>query len=163
MAESARPDRATDQPVRLAVFRIMQMQTPPTRSVTMSVTIDRPAAEVHTFLADAANWPRWAIINILAVEPGDESGWWTLTTPDGPAQFRIYADAATGIVDHDFRDESMEAARVPARVVGNGRGADFLMTITQPPGVSDAFFEDLLRSVETELATLKKLLESPES
>jgi hypothetical protein len=136
------------------------METPPARSVTKSVTIDRPAAEVHAFLADAANWPRWAIINVLAVEPGDEPGWWKLSTPDGFAEFRIYADATTGIVDHDFRDETKEVARVPARVVGNGRGADFLMTITQPPGVSDAFFEELLASVETELSALKKFLES---
>jgi hypothetical protein len=136
------------------------METPPARSVTKSVTIDRPVTEVHAFLADAANWPRWAIINILAVEPADEPGWWKLITPDGPAEFRICADAATGIVDHDFRDETKEVARVPARVLRNGRGADFLMTITQPPGVSDAFFDSLLGSVDTELATLKKLLES---
>jgi len=133
---------------------------PPARSVTKSVTIDRPAAEVHAFLADPTNWPRWAVINILSVEPGEDPHWWKLGTPDGPAEFRILADAETGVVDHEFRDESMEAARVPARVVGNGRGADFLMTVTQPPEVSDAFFEDLLRSVETELATLKSVLES---
>jgi hypothetical protein len=49
---------------------------------------------------------------------------------------------------------------VPARVVGNGRGANFLMTIAQPPGLSDTIFEELLAAVDTELATLKKLLES---
>jgi hypothetical protein len=135
------------------------METPPTRSVTKSVTIDRPAAEVHAFLADATNWPRWAVINMLAVEPADDPGWWKLSTPDGPAEFRVHADAATGIVDHDFRTEG-EVARVPARVVCNGRGADFLMTITQPPGVSDAIFDGLLGSVDTELATLRTLLES---
>jgi len=31
-----------------------------------------------------------------------------------------------------------------------------------PPGVGDAIFEELLGSVETELATLKNLLESTE-
>jgi uncharacterized membrane protein len=98
------------------------MEIPPSRSVTKSVTIDRPAAEVHAFLAKAANWPRWAIINVLAVEPGDEPGWWKLTTPDGPKEFRIDADATTGIVDHEFRDEEKQAARVPARVTANGRG-----------------------------------------
>lgn len=132
----------------------------PARSVTRSVTIDRPAAEVHAFLADAANWPRWAVINVLAVEPGDEPGWWKMSTPDGPAEFRIYADAATGIVDHEFRDETGEVARVPARVVGNERGADFLITITQPAELSDDVFDSLLGSLETELATLKKVLES---
>jgi hypothetical protein len=136
------------------------VQTPCTRSVTKSATIDRPAAEVHEFLADAASWPQWAIINVLAVAPGDEPGWWKLSTPDGPAEFRIRADSAAGLVDHDFRDDTKEVATVPARVVGNGRGADFLMTITQPPRLSDTIFEELLASVDTELATLKELLES---
>jgi len=45
-------------------------------------------------------------------------------------------------------------------VVGNGRGAEFLMTITQPPRLSDTIFEELLGAVDTEMATLKKLLES---
>jgi hypothetical protein len=136
------------------------MEAPPARSVTKSVTIDRPAAEVHAFLADAANWPRWAIINVLAVEPGDDPGWWKLSTPDGPAELRIHADARSGIVDHDFRDETEEVARVPARVVANGRGADFLMTVTRPAEMSDADFDGLLGSLETELATLKKVLEA---
>jgi hypothetical protein len=136
------------------------MEAPPARSVTKSVTIDRPAAEVHAFLADAANWPRWAIINVLAVEPGDDPGWWKLSTPDGPAELRIHADARSGIVDHDFRDETEEVARVPARVVANGRGADFLMTVTRPAEMSDVDFDELLGSLETELATLKKVLEA---
>jgi hypothetical protein len=53
----------------------------------------------------------------------------------------------------------MEVATVPARVVANGRGADFLMTVTQPDGVDDSFFEELMRSVDTELAMLKAVLE----
>lgn len=133
---------------------------PPARSVTKTVTIDRPAAEVHAFLADATNWPHWAIVNILAVEPGDDPGWWKIATPDGFADFRLRADPHTGVVDHDFRDESMEVATVPARVIANGRGADFLMTVTQPPEVDDSFFEELMRSVETELTTLKEVLEA---
>ncbi len=124
------------------------------------MTIDRPAAEVHAFLADVTKWPRWAIVNVLAVERGEDPRWWKITTPDGPADFRLRADPATGVVDHDFRDESMEVATVPARVVANGRGADFLMTVTQPPEVDDSFFEELMRSVDTELAKLKEVLEA---
>jgi uncharacterized protein YndB with AHSA1/START domain len=132
---------------------------PPGRSVTKSVTIDRTAREVHAFLADVANWPRWCVVNILSAEPGGEPGWWAITTPGGPAEFRIDADAATGIVDHDFRDETRAVARVPARVTANGRGADFLITVTQPDGLPDDDFDELLASVDTELATLRRVLE----
>ncbi len=34
------------------------------------------------------------------------------------------------------------------------------MTVTQPPEVDDSFFEELMRSVETELTTLKEVLEA---
>jgi len=50
--------------------------------------------------------------------------------------------------------------RLTTRGVGNERGADFLITVTQPPEVSDDAFESLLGSLETELATRKKILES---
>ena len=133
----------------------------PGRSETRSVTIDRPAPDVHAFLADAANWPRWAVVNVLSSAPAREPGWWEIGTPDGPAELRIRADAATGIVDHDFRDPSEpdSVATVPARVLANGRGADFVMTIVQPPEVDNEVFDRVLESVATELATLKERLE----
>jgi hypothetical protein len=89
----------------------------PARSVTQSVTIDRPAR----------------------------------------------GDAATGVLDHDFRDpdEPGWMATVPARVVANGRGADFVMTIFQPPELDDVAFERELAVVATELSTLKEVLERP--
>jgi hypothetical protein len=134
----------------------------PARSATRSVTIDRPVGDVHAFLSDAGNWPQWAIVNVLAVEPSDEPGWWTMATPDGPGEIRIHADAGSGVLDHDFRfdpNDPTAIATVPARVVANGRGAEFLMTIFQPAEVDDDEFDRLLTSLETELATLKQVLE----
>ena len=55
--------------------------TPPARSITKSVSIDRPAPGVHSYLADARNWPRWSIVNVLAIEAGADPGWWRMTTP----------------------------------------------------------------------------------
>ena len=139
----------------------MDEQPAPTRCLIKSVTIDRPAAEVHAFLADVTNWPRWAIVNILSVQPGTEPDWWSIEAPQGPAEIRLRADPATGIVDHDFRDPAYpdDVATVPARVVANGRGAHVSLTIFQPPGMDDADFEREMAPVDRELATLKELLE----
>jgi hypothetical protein len=139
----------------------MSELAPPTRSATRSVTIDCPAQDVHAFLADVANWPRWAVVNVLSAAPAGEPGWWQIGTPDGPAEIRVRADAATGVVDHDFRDpdETASVATVPARVVANGRGADFMMTILQPSEVDDEAFDRVLDAVAIELATLKEALE----
>ena len=135
-----------------------QREQAPARSVTKSVAIDRPPEAVFTYLADARNWPRWAIVNVLAVEPGSEPGWWTMTTPRGTGELRIRGQAATGLLDHDFRDPQA-AWTVPARVVPNGRGAEFLMTFFQPPVLDDEEFDRQALLVDTELAALKDILE----
>jgi hypothetical protein len=75
--------------------------------------------------------------------------------PDAATQ----PDASTGRLDHDFRDP--QASRtVPAQVVPNGRGAEFLITFFQPGALDDAEFDRQAVLVDTELATLKRVLES---
>ncbi len=133
--------------------------TTPARSITKSVTIDRPAAEVHAYLADARNWPQWSIANVLAIEPSPDQDWWQMTTPRGTGQLRIRADAETGLLDHDFRDPQA-AWTVPARVVANGRGADFLITFFQPAVLDDDEFDRQATLIDTELATLQKVLQN---
>lgn len=131
----------------------------PVRTVTKSVTIDRPADEIYAFLADLNNWPKWAIINVLSAEPGDESGWWKITIAgQGQGEIRLHAHAATRVLDHDYRDSDFSAT-VPARVIPNGRGADFMMTFAQPEGLEDDAFDELLTQFEVEFETLKKILE----
>jgi hypothetical protein len=86
-----------------------------------------------------------------------------IATPHGPGEIRIRADAATGVLDHDFRDPDHPGwmATVPARVVANGRGADFVMTIFQPLELDDEAFDRELAVIATELTTLKEVLERP--
>ncbi|MFD8141758.1 SRPBCC family protein [Streptomyces sp. NPDC059708] len=129
------------------------------RSVTKTVSIDRPVAEVFAFLHDPANWPAWAIANVKAVEPTDDPDWWLMTTPHGPARLRIRGDAELGLLDHDYVEERA-SWQVPARVVANGTGTEFMMTLFQPPAFTDGYFDDQTALVDTELATLKRLLES---
>ncbi len=130
----------------------------PTRSLTKSVTIDRPAKDVFAYLADARNWPQWSVVNIFAVEATADPDWWQMTTTRGPGELRIRADATNGLVDHDFRDPQA-AWTVPARVVPNGRGAEFLITFFKPEALDDAEFDRQTSLIDTELATLKKVLE----
>jgi uncharacterized membrane protein len=51
------------------------MSSAPVRCITKSVAIDRPAHEVHAYLADARNWPRWAVVNVLAIDATDDPHW----------------------------------------------------------------------------------------
>ncbi|WP_051795352.1 hypothetical protein [Streptomyces sp. NRRL S-87] len=129
------------------------------RSVTKTVSIRRPAAEVFDFVADPANWPAWAVVNVQAVEPTDDPDWWLMTTPQGPARLRIRGNAELGVLDHDYVDDQA-SWQVPARVVANGSGAEFMITFFQPPTFTDAFFDEQVALVDEELAALKRVLEA---
>ncbi len=63
-------------------------------SITKSVSIDAPPARVFEFLADPANWPKWAIVNVKSIKPAADE-WWEMETPAGKARLRIRPDAAT--------------------------------------------------------------------
>ncbi|NUN16387.1 MAG: SRPBCC family protein [Myxococcales bacterium] len=127
-------------------------------SITKSIAIEAPRDRVFVFLADAANWPQWAIVNVASVKPADDQ-WWDMETPGGTAKLRIRANAEFGILDHDFVAPDASWT-VPARVVPNGSGCEFMITFFQPPGFTRQFFEEQVALVDKELAQLKSIMES---
>ena len=118
-------------------------------AITKTVSIDAPVERVFKYLADAANWPKWAIVNVKVVKPAGDA-WWHMETPSGKAKLRIRPNAELGILDHDFN--APEASwTVAARVVPNGSGCESSFT--------RQFFEEQLALVDRELAQLKSLME----
>ena len=128
------------------------------RSITKSVRVACDPERAFTYLADLANWPAWAIVNVKSTRPASGSDWWEMKTPHGPARIRMRADRLYGILDHDFHDPQA-AWTVYARVIPNGTGAEFMMTFFQPPTFTDSFFDEQIRLVDVELAKLKEILE----
>jgi hypothetical protein len=129
------------------------------RCITKQVSIQAPVANVFAFLADAGNWPKWAIVNVLSIAKAD-ADWWTMQTPAGPARLRLRPNPGLGILDHDFHAGDARWT-VPARVVPNGDGSEFLITFFKPPTFTDDFFVSQLALVDKELAKLKQLMEAP--
>ncbi len=82
-----------------------------------------------------------------------------MASPHGAAWLRMRADARQGIIDRDFVDPQA-SWMVPARVIANGGGAEFMITFFQPPGFTDDFFDEQIKLVDIELAKLKELLEA---
>lgn len=130
------------------------------RSITKTVRIDCEFERAFNFLADLANWPRWAIVNVLSTMRTSDPEWWQMTTPHGPARIRMRSDRQYGILDHDFNDPQASWT-VPARLVRNGSGAEFMITFFQPEGFTDEFFDEQIRLVDRELSRLKEILEAP--
>jgi len=128
------------------------------RSLTKTVSINRSPAQVFDFLVNAGNWPKWAIHNIKSITKG-ENGWWVMETPVGFGNLRIRPNLEFGILDHDF--QAPEASwTVPARVVPNADGAEFMITFFQPANFSGEFFDEQIKLVDQELAKLKEILET---
>jgi hypothetical protein len=127
-------------------------------SITKTVSIDAPKDRVFAFLADAANWPQWAIVNVKSVKRADDL-WWDMETPVGMAKLRIRPNVEFGILDHDFIAPDASWT-VPARVVPNGSGCEFMITFSQPPAFTREFFEEQAALVDKELAQLKSLMEA---
>lgn len=129
------------------------------RSITKTVRIACDPQAAFDYLADLGNWPHWAVVNVKSTSRSDDPDWWNMVTPRGAARLRMRADARHGILDHDFVDPQASWT-VPARVIANGGGAEFMITFFQPPGFTDAFFDEQIKLVDVELAKLKELLEA---
>ncbi|HEX5501603.1 MAG TPA: hypothetical protein VFW96_03205 [Thermomicrobiales bacterium] len=129
-------------------------------TVVKSVELHCSPATAFAFLADGANWPRFAIHNILASRAEDD-GDWLIETPHGAGRLCLRPDAASGILDHAFIDPREGRWDVPARVVPAGDHAVFIMALTKPAGLAERDFATGLALLDDELATLQRLLGAP--
>jgi len=127
-------------------------------TATKHVSIAAAAEKVFGFLVDGMNWPKWAVRSVkgaVAAKPG----LWEVETSRGQAQLSIKGDAASGTLDHAFRDATGASWTVPGRVVAAGGGAVVVMIFTKPTALSDSQFTQAMRQIDDELAALKRVLE----
>jgi hypothetical protein len=128
---------------------------PQVRHVTVS--IDRPPAEVYRFCADPRNLPRWAPGVARSVHQVD--GVWIAESPMGPVKVRFVDENSFFVLDHDVTLPSGATVHNPMRVLPNGGGSEVVFSLFQQPGTSASAFEDDARAVARDLGTLKALLD----
>jgi uncharacterized protein YndB with AHSA1/START domain len=131
------------------------MTTHPAALVTVS--IDRPPAEVYAFAANPANLPRWA--SGLAGSITNVDGAWVAEAAIGRVRIRFADPNPFGVLDHDVALPSGEVFSNPMRVVPNAGGSEVTFTLFRQPGVSDADFAADARTIERDLKELKRILE----
>jgi hypothetical protein len=66
-----------------------------------------------------------------------------------------------GVLDHEVTLPSGEVLYNPMRVVPDGSGCEVVFTIRRPANMSDEDFARDADAVKADLASLKRLLESP--
>lgn len=132
--------------------------TPSSPVLHLGVSIDRPPADVYAFVVDPRNLPRWA--SGLGGSIEEVGGEWIATSPAGKVKVRFVERNALGVLDHHVTLESGQTVYVPMRVLARGAGSELVFTLFRLPGTSDEAFSADARTVERDLAALKRLLEA---
>ena len=124
----------------------------------VSITIARPPSEVYEFASDPENLPRWAagLARSEMKRDGDE---WIADAPFGRVRVKFVPRNSLGVMDHDVKMESGDTVHNPMRVMPNGEGSELVFTLIRRPGMSDDQFAKDKAAVESDLKTLKALLE----
>lgn len=127
------------------------------RSAIKSVDVAASPEKVDDFVSNLLNWPQFAIVNLRSVTPGND-GWFDAVTRFGRGQLRMLPVKELGIFDHIWKDPQA-SWRVFARVVQNGEGSTVMMTLFQPPVMTDAQFDQAMRDMDVEMNKLKEIME----
>jgi uncharacterized protein YndB with AHSA1/START domain len=124
----------------------------------VSVSIARPPGDVYAFAADPENLPRWATGLGGSIER--VGGEWVADSPMGKLKIRFAPHNAFGVLDHEVELESGASFLNPMRVVANGSGSEVTFTLFRMPGTTDDAFAADVHAITTDLAALKRLLET---
>jgi hypothetical protein len=127
------------------------------RAKTLTISINRPVAEVYAFATKVENLPRWATSFVRSIRKTAEG--WVADTSEGAMGFEFAAKNEFGVLDQIVRPAPGIEILVPIRVVPNGDGAEVIFTLIQFPGMSDEKFSRDSGMVERDLKTLKTVLE----
>ncbi len=125
----------------------------------VAVSIDRRADDVHAFVTDPRNLPRWAAgLAERDVELVD--GAWVSDSPMGRVTIAFAPPNGFGIADHDVTLPSGEVVTNPMRIVANGDGCDVVFTVHRRGGMTADEFAADVAAVRADLDTLRSVMQS---
>ena len=130
------------------------------KSQPISVSIQRPYAEVYDFLTDPLNFVRWAAVPDSIMEPlgGDE---WLVEIPRGKSIMRFSPRNPYGVLDYSVRPlAGGPETTTPVRLLANEEGAELVLFWFRRAGVDDVQFTSEVDWIASDLERLKSLLEA---
>lgn len=126
---------------------------------TLSVSINRSAAEAYEFLLLPENFAKWASgLGALRRAGAD----WIAELPEGPMKVRFSERNSFGVLDHWVTPARGGSVYVPLRVVANGDGCEVVLTLFRRPDMSDEKFAADAEWVMRDLLAAKRILEGRE-
>lgn len=129
------------------------------RSLTITISIDRPHRDVYEFLAEPRNLPTWTTgIQRMEHRQGND---WAAILGDRELIFRYTPRNEYGVLDYSIRGPGEDRPHVvPTRVFANDAGAELTITHYQRPGMTDDEFQSEAEWIRADFLTLKALLEA---
>jgi hypothetical protein len=125
---------------------------------SLSIAIEREAAQAYEFLSAPENFPKWA--SGLAGSLSRVGEDWIAETPEGRAIVRFSERNAYGVLDHSVTLPRGVTVYVPLRVVPKGGGCELVLTLFRRPEVSDEKFAADAQWVMRDLDAAKRILEA---
>jgi hypothetical protein len=123
----------------------------------LSTYIERPAAEVYTYIVNPANLPSWAAGLSGSIEQRD--GRWFAESPMGEVEVAFVPENPYFVLDHDVTLPDGTTFTNPMRVIAHDTGCEVVFTLRRRPDQSDDDYAADSAAIRTDLATLKQLLE----
>jgi hypothetical protein len=127
-------------------------------SRTISVSINKPLAEVYAFAHLPENFMQWA--RGLATTLHKEGDLWIAETPEGKAKVRFSEPNPYGVLDHWVTLPDGQEIYIPLRVIANDTGSEVSLTLFRLSQMDDAAFERDAVMVASDLGVMKRLLEA---
>jgi hypothetical protein len=124
----------------------------------ISIYIERPAAEVYAYVVNPANLPNWAAGLSGSIEERD--GRWFAESPMGKIEVAFVPENPYFVLDHDVTLSDGTTFNNPMRVITHDAGCEVVFTLRRQADRPEDDYEADARAIQTDLATLKRLLES---
>jgi predicted enzyme related to lactoylglutathione lyase len=119
-----------------------QSGTRPLEAHHISVSIERPPAQVYAFAVNLSNLPRWAS-GLAAVK-----------------SVRFVEENSLGVLDHEVTLDSGQTVHNPMRVVPNEGGSELTFTLLRRREGSPEEFAADVATIQQDLSKLKQLVET---
>lgn len=128
--------------------------TYPTKHI--SVSINRPAADVYQFVSNPENFPKWVAFVTKITRQGDE---WIAESTLGNIRIKFPPQNNFRVIDHDVTLPNGDVITNPMRVIDNNKGCEFIFTLFRRPGVTEDDFNNDVMSVTKDLQKLREIME----
>jgi hypothetical protein len=122
----------------------------------ISISINKPAAEVYQFTSNPENFPKWVAFIKSVSKQGDV---WVGKSDLGDIKIKWSPLNDFGILDHYVTTSNGQTVYNPMRVISNNEGSEFIFTLFWMPGRSEKEFNEDAQAVTADLQKLKALME----